>query len=798
MSHLIKQPGSIGARICFMQFWGVAALCVLCMGTLAPEVATDVMAADEELGSVPLLEREPFDRLTLNKENNNEVHETRPIEFPNRRVPAKPRPTEKLKGKLLEDDSDFEVEWFKIEKVELYEDMILAEANKLVAEDKLDEAFDYFSKLLKEYPGTEGLGLSHQNYLYRCVVSAVKAKRYDEALGVLEELYRVNPNYKETESSPPLMDRLARIAETIIGDYIARQDFRSAKTLLRRLESKYNAGEEPFVKNMRGRLAEVAARHRDEAKAHLAAGRFVDAYDACAQMIDVWPFVEGGSELAAEISRRYPLVMVGVSQPALAHDPRSLNNPSARRTGRLVERRLMEFSGRGTEGGKYTCSLGSVKRSDDGLRLTFSIGAQATAGAAPLTGYDVSRRLLDLADPASPFYQPPWARLMEAVRVRNVTQVEATLRLPHVLPEAFLQTSYQRDANLGQPGVKGSGPYFLLSRKDTITRFSKNDQYPLATPGQPAEMMERFYSDPRRALLALQRGEVDMLDQVFPSDILDLQANEEIVVARYSVPTTHFITILRKNPYLANDNFRRALVYGSNREAILKQGLLKGAELPGYRTVSGPFPAPVNAADAYCYGYDDSLKPRDYEPKLAMILKIMATNSIKSHYEKLMQKAPVLAPLVLGHPSDEVSRLACKALGRQWEAIGIKSKLVEFPQGVFTDEKGECDMVYVQAATWEPVVDAARLFATWGLSPTSSTYINLALRDTENAKDWNEARDALLRLHREVHDDVTIIPLYQMFDYYAYRKSVQGLADGQVTLYQNVEKWQVSARFAAK
>ena len=45
---------------------------------------------------------------------------------------------------------------------------------------------------------------------------------------------------------------------------------------------------------------------------------------------------------------------------------------------------------------------------------------------------------------------------------------------------------------LGQPGVKGSGPYFLLSRKNEITRFSKNDEYPQAEPDQPAEVMERY------------------------------------------------------------------------------------------------------------------------------------------------------------------------------------------------------------------------------------------------------------------------------------------------------------------
>ena len=64
--------------------------------------------------------------------------------------------------------------------------------------------------------------------------------------------------------------------------------------------------------------------------------------------------------------------------------------------------------------------------------------------------------------------------------------------------------------------------------------------------------------------------------------------------------------------------------------------------------------------------------------------------------------------------------------------------------------------------------------------------------------DWLEARSALLRLHRLVFNDVTVIPLYQTFDYYASRKTMNGLTSGQATLYQTVENWKASARFSIK
>jgi tetratricopeptide (TPR) repeat protein len=749
-----------------------------------------------------LQKRIPYDLITTTKAFNNEVFQVEPIDFGggSRVVPPIPKPSDKLIVQKLDEDQKSEIQWFHIERIDLYEEIVRAEADQLVASGKLDEAFDYFRYLQDYYPRTKGLPASHQNYLYACMADARKRNAYDEGLAIAEDLYQRNSNFQGPGNAPPLIDEIGQIVDRILGAYIEKDDFRSAKTLLKRLESRYGRNVS-FSRTWRQKLSEIAARHRDAARQHLAAGRFVEAYDACAAMIAVWPEVEEGAELTAEIARRYPLVIVGVAQPALAYDARSLADPAARRTGRLVERRLMEFSGMGPEGGTYNCALGTFSLSDDRLRLTFQLKApQATPSQSGFTGFDIARHLLDLADPASSEYQPQLARLLDRVQVRKVGQVDADLKVPHVLPQAFLQTSYDPTPSLGAPGVKGSGPYYVLQKDDKVTRFTRNDRYGMFTSGQPAEIMERFFDDSKRGILALERGEVDVLDQVFPGDVPELKANKDIVVGRYSIPTVHFLTIARQHPYLTNRTFRRALVYGSNREAILRSSLLKlpadAAAPSGYRVISAPFPAPVSAGDSTAYGYDDAIPPRIFNPWLALVLKAVAANDLKSQYEKQEKKAPVLTPLTLGHPADEISRIACRALVRQWKAIGIEVKIVEFPPGVFVDLKEECDLVYTHAATWEPIVDAGRLLAPGGLSPADNTYVSLMLRRVESSRDWIDARRALRDLHRQLHEDVTVIPLWQTFDYYAWRSSVQGLKDAQASLYETVDQWQVAPRLA--
>jgi hypothetical protein len=120
----------------------------------------------------------------------------------------------------------------------------------------------------------------------------------------------------------------------------------------------------------------------------------------------------------------------------------------------------------------------------------------------------------------------------------------------------------------------------------------------------------------------------------------------------------------------------------------------------------------------------------------------------------------------------------------------VKCKLTEFPPGVFTDE-GQCDLIYVQAAVWEPIVDASRLLGPEGLAPAKSAFVQLTLRQIERSPNWQEARQRFRQLHRLLHEDVTLIPLYQTHDYYAYRKSWSGLASPRVSLYENIAQWRV-------
>src|SRR5580765_6238667 len=106
-----------------------------------------------------LFEREPFDRITCTQAFDGDVIEVLPIPFPKRRVPKVHKPGDKLPVQEVNGEKPQEIAWVAIEKIDLFEQMVLTEANNLVTAGKLDEAFDFFAflKLHPSYKEMDGL-----------------------------------------------------------------------------------------------------------------------------------------------------------------------------------------------------------------------------------------------------------------------------------------------------------------------------------------------------------------------------------------------------------------------------------------------------------------------------------------------------------------------------------------------------------------------------------------------------------------------------------------------------------------
>lgn len=741
-------------------------------------------------------ELERYDLITLDKANDDAVLKVLPLPFPGQRMPPESKRVGKLIVRLFDQRSDeYEIMWRHIVKIEFFGDLILRETEKIVAkaaqlsavgnakesERQFDEAYGHYQHLLKNYSNTLRLQESLNDYLYINAGALFKQDRFAEAFAVLEELYSRDSRYQYQGGPRTVQAAMESAGSRLIASYVNRQDYRSARVLLERLEKDY--GDRLKVGGTwRDQLMGIAAQRRDEAKSHLAAKRFQQAHELAGEMLKIWPRLEGGRELVLEIARQYPLVVVAVSQPAFeGHDPSSLDSTPSRRTGNLMYRTLLRYTARGAAGGRYACPYGMVRPSDDSKQLIFDLREEDTGGR--LTAYDLARHLAALANPASKNYQPAWASLMKGLETEGVDRVRVELRRPHVLPHALLQSRLTADNGL-------STRYTRVSRDENEVRFEPTGGGTDDDAPRPV-IVERFYPAPREAITALRKGKIDMIDRVLPNDALRLREDPELVVGRYAFPSIHVLVPNTNNPYLNNRTFRRALAYGINREIILTKGLLNNKKIPGCRVVSVPFPAGVIDNDASAYAYDEGIEPQAYDPVMATILLSLADQQLAAAADMREEPAPELGELVIAHPPFEMPRFVCMQIQTQLEVVGIKCTLSELPPGRTMDPNGEYDLLYLELAMREPLVDVRRVFGPRGTAPSTDPYVGLTLRQLDRAESWKDARELLHKLHRQIHEEVTVIPLWQMVDHFVYHKGLRGVQDDPVFFYQDVGQWRV-------
>ena len=740
-----------------------------------------------------LFEEDPYDQITLDDANDNVVLKLQPLDLPNRQLPEDPSPNDVLVVRLLDNpDPPYEVKWHSIEKAELFEDLILKEAERLVAQRELDEAFEYFQFMEANHPRTKGLAAAIDNYLFEEAKLLHVQKQYAAALAVLLDLRKRNANW------PSLENAIGLTTDALVAQYDRAEEFFSARTLLENLAGIYPR--HTIVQKWQTAYEARARTLMAETRQAIDDGDLAKARSLGYRAASIWPRLPGIKEVLESIHNQHSRVVVAVSEPAVVTDAGELDNWVSRRQKRLLYRTLMEFTGPGVEGGNYVCPLGEMEIRELGLQLSFTLkpNLRWSTGDSEFTGYDLSQRLLTIADPGHRLYRVEWAELLGGVSVDGIYGVVADLRRPYIRPAALLQTTVApyRPSGTGEGASFFNGPYVAKTQSEAETVYMANPQYFAQGPTQPKEIVEKYFEKGAEAIWELQRHRVEIIDRVNPWDLDKVRAMKQLVVQPYGMPLVHCLAVNLDNPLLARRGFRRALVYGIHREAILNR-LLGGAQEEGCQVLSGPFSPGISHDDPLGYAYDPWIEPRTYEPRLAVALAKIAFQELVDAQAKKGIQLTAMPQLTLGHPPHEIARLACGEIQRQLGLVDIPIVLRELTPGASSRAEGDLDLVYAELAVWEPVVDSRRLLGENGISGGASSYMSLALRQLEHAADWAQAGEKLRQIHRLAHQELSVVPLWQLTDHFVYHNSLKGVGTGPVSIYQNVESWQPAFHFPA-
>lgn len=738
-----------------------------------------------------LVEREPFDLVFLDEFNNKARMEVVPLLNP----PSKPLPTEGvLVFEFIDNSVDlYEVPWKNVVDYKTYRDLLLEEAEQLIKEEKYARAY---RNLLYVYDRGNSKDVALQTKIRTVLFQDAKAN-YDRgefglALSIFEDVYRRDPNFQAPGFNIRSIDLILDCYDRIIKQKVTEEDFEGIRGLLQALQKRYEAAAEGLLSRWQQQLVELNAQTRQLAEQQLLQQDYRSARISARKAMNVLPDDAESVAVYNRVLTAKPQVFVGVSQPARHPDPNRLEDWASRRVGRLTQRRIIELTGLSDEGGRYEFLNGKLKPMDEvGLHYQFIIDNARPEFAVPtITPYELASKLLLKADPNTPDYSPAWAKVVESIGVLNDTTVDIKLKIPFVRPEALLHFPY---GDQSSPEEAANGPYVIADQTDEYSVFRVNPRYPLDAGRQFPELVEWLYSSPSEAVDALIRGEIDVVDRISAIDLPRLRRYRDIEFRSYLVPTVHMLVPHVRNEFTSDMTFRGGLMKAINRELILRGMLQGGRQNSGMELLDGPFPLGTEENDYIGYGYDTRVAPIMFNEILAKVLiQVVVLTKRNALIKQGVENPQVNIPeLVLAHPRGEVASVACQAIASMWAQAGVKTRLRPLDPGQTVPPDEDYDFLYVEIAMNEPLSEAGFLFGPKGLVANLSATSEQTMRLVQVSSSWRLASTNLRQLHRQLINEMAILPLYQMREFYAYRANTKNIGRDLMYLYQMVDQWRI-------
>ena len=757
---------------------------------------------------VPLIENEPFDLLTLDRTNKGAVVKILP---PDNLVLPLPERGDLIFEFAEDGELPLEVPYNAIVKYETFSDLLLAEANAMMDVGDLSKAF---RNLLYVYDHGGKSRPEVAETLRACLFLDGRKKfengEYEIALSIFEDIYQEKPNFKVPGLNKPLIVIILACYDGILKKKLERGQYESIRLSLENVERRYGTDAKRLVRTWKARFNNSADEFLKDALTLAEQGRGREAHLKTKQADRISPGRMKTAEVQAKILAQFPLVVVGVSQVGGAMDPGSLDHWGSRRVGRLIQRSLVEVTGLSDEGAKYEFLNGVISRIDNvGLKYAFDLDADSSKMVPSISAFQLASRLLAFANPVNDFYNETWAKILATVEVQSDTRVVVTLQRPFVRPEALMQIPYPTsnpDVDAGDPMSIQNGLFKLVSSEEQFSFFGANETYLSSEGGKHPVVIEQAFKTDTDAIDALLKGEVDVVDRIPPADYSRLKDIETIQVRPYVIPTVHLLVPKIRGSLEKSYRFRNALSTAIDRDAIVNEVITNGQEIDGCGPLSGPFPLGGDDNDQISYGYDLRVKPFRHNERMAMALTEIAIKQEMTKKDSGQQSLEDLdtsnddgrPTLVLVYQNSSLVSNCAAAIARSWNAAGIPTTLRALPPGVTYPEDSQWDVLYTELFIEEPVVDAMRMLGRNGFAEQVSAPVEQSLRGLVTSQTWQGACTSLRNIHRQISVDLSVIPLYQVKEHFAFRDNVYDVGRDLVHLYQYVDRWKVETAAQAK
>ncbi|MDX1965254.1 MAG: ABC transporter substrate-binding protein [Pirellulales bacterium] len=757
--------------------------------------------------STPLYKQTPYDTITLDEENFNKVYKVYKLDLPDRKLPKNIQEGDEVVVRLLDKpDRKYRLQLQHVVKVVFFEDLLLAEVERLVREQNYNAAFPYFQLLLAEYATYPGVREAYGVYLQRIAELAYNQKNYGQALA---RVWIWNDFQPDNPAQQPLAIQILESWVTANNDtsITAQIDF---ALLLRELKRRFPSASSSILA---GKINAIRALADDLAKqtaAQLTAQNPSAARPLLAQLDRLWPNHPSAAELQAQLQKFAPRITLGRLHAPLAGGTHPLAvDWNERRDARLFARPLAECVAIQGDLPVYDYPLGTVSRQEQTTTYAFNSAAEPLAPAY-LERLGREQRMESHFEGQLPARGTvAWAHLQPRLTGGKASGVTVAGSANPWWGDAHLALLAIPPAAAWNKDKSPFAPWQPWQLRD-------GNLVPGLSPGQPsspAEFKLVDYPDYETGRKLLQAGEVQMLERLAPWQVTPLKANRQLQVQPYAVKGMHFLLVNQRSAPLGTLFRRDAVNLAIDRQQLLVK-ISKGQILEQCVTTNNFWPqaAPKNLSPSWnsaapelammqwqllpgelsSDAADDAGASTDESSESAAAAK-EATGKTVPLVNNPLASASVPQQLRLAIPRDEVARMVAEELKSQLEQAGIQLILVPSEQPLIPDGQTatSADLVYVIWHPVNPVGDCSSLFFTAGILPPLPEHVQELWRQMLATAD----PAAALKLFRQWESAIVtqrwVLPLLQLTEFSAMQRLLQTTSSPRVDPWQNLREWRM-------
>ncbi|MCX6765735.1 MAG: ABC transporter substrate-binding protein [Candidatus Moranbacteria bacterium] len=432
-----------------------------------------------------------------------------------------------------------------------------------------------------------------------------------------------------------------------------------------------------------------------------------------------------------------------------------------------------------------------------------------------LDASDVFFTLSVVQDPA---YKSPLRQNWQGVEVSQVDDYTLSFALnsPYfgfprnltmgILPKHIWENIAPEKFSLAEYNLRpiGSGPYqFSDLQKDSSGNILT---YNLAAfkdyfEGQPniSKITFNFYPDEDAAVSAYNEKEIKGIGNIAPEKISEIKVSKSTRIHELNIPRYFAVFFNQtKNIALANDDVRKALAYGTNRQEII-ENVLHGKGT----AVHSPFLLQMKECEQEINKYDFDIQKAE---------KILEESGWKyDEGEKVRKKGDVkLEFSIFTTDWPELSQTA-DILRGQWEKIGAKVKVevlaVSDLQQNYIRPREYDALLFGQAVSFSPDP-----YSFWHSSQKKDPGLNLSLLDDKKADellekarqelDENKRVEYYHEFQKVVAEEIPAVFLYSPSYLYPVSQKVKGIRMENVNSpsgrFSEADKWYIKTKRVRK